>query len=261
MPGVGAGLNWSGTRYCGTRSCLVSSKAGRRSRCRVGWPMESGSKVISHESIYRFIYAQMARKKDYSWRYYLPHAKSKRGRRSRKGHSPASFMALRRPITERPQSAADRRTPGHWEADLMLFRTYGHAVLTPPRTPLPHPHCPQTPGKASRPIAQGHVPGVGSVASPMAPDRHLRQRHRVRPPLPSPRPGHPDLLLRYPLPLAEGRCGERHRPAAAYPAPARPTWRHCPRSGSPGCFRPTTSPASAWVTKPRRKSSWIACCT
>ena len=116
--------------------------------------MESGSKVISHESIYRFIYAQMARKKDYSWGYYLPHAKSKRGRRSRKGHSPASFMALRRPITERPQSADDRRTPGHWEADLMLFRTYGHAVLT-----LHERHSRilialRPPGKASRPIAQ-----------------------------------------------------------------------------------------------------------
>ena len=34
-------------------------------------------------------------------------------------------------IAERPQSAADRRTPDlDWEADLMLFSTYGHAVLT-----------------------------------------------------------------------------------------------------------------------------------
>ena len=125
--------------------------------------MESGSKVISHESIYRFIYAQMARKKDYSWRYYLPHAKSKRGRRSRKGHSPASFMALRRPITERPQSADDRRTPGHWEADLMLFRTYGHAVLT-----LHERHSRilialRPPGKASRPIAQAMSQVLGQL--------------------------------------------------------------------------------------------------
>ena len=37
--------------------------------------------VISHETIYRFIYAQIARKKDYSWRHYLPRAKAKRGRR------------------------------------------------------------------------------------------------------------------------------------------------------------------------------------
>ena len=94
-------------------------------------------------------------------RYYLPHAKSKRGRRSRKGHSPASFMAWRRPITERPQSADDRLTPGHWEADLMLFRTYGHAVLT-----LHERHSRilialRPPGKASRPIAQARSQVLG----------------------------------------------------------------------------------------------------
>ena len=35
--------------------------------------------VISHETIYRFIYAQMARKTEYAWRHYLPQAKAKRG--------------------------------------------------------------------------------------------------------------------------------------------------------------------------------------
>ena len=64
--------------------------------------LEQGRKVISHESIYRFIYGQLARTKDYSWRHYLPRAKSKRGWRGRKGGSPASFMAHRRPVAERP---------------------------------------------------------------------------------------------------------------------------------------------------------------
>ena len=115
--------------------------------------MESGKRVISHESIYRFIYAQMARKKDYGWRHYLPRAKSKRGWRGRKGGSPTSFMAMRRPIAERPQSAADRRTPGHWEADLMLFSTYGHAVLTMHERYSRILIALRPPGKASRPIA------------------------------------------------------------------------------------------------------------
>ena len=115
--------------------------------------MESGKRVISHESIYRFIYGQMARKKDYGWRHYLPRAKSKRGWRGRKGGSPASFMAMRRPIAERPQSAADRRTPGHWEADLMLFSTYGHAVLTMHERYSRILIALRPPGKASRPIA------------------------------------------------------------------------------------------------------------
>ena len=53
--------------------------------------LEAGRTVVSHETIYRFIYAQIARKKDYSWRHYLPRAKSKRGWRGRKGGNPASL--------------------------------------------------------------------------------------------------------------------------------------------------------------------------
>ena len=46
---------------------------------------EQGRKVISYETIYRFIYAQLARTRDYRWRRYLPRGKSKRGCRGRKG--------------------------------------------------------------------------------------------------------------------------------------------------------------------------------
>jgi transposase, IS30 family len=91
---------------------------------------EAGRNVISYESIYRFIHAQIARTKDYSWRHYLPRGKSKRGFRGRRGGSSASFIEGRIPVSERPAEAADRKTPGHWEADLMLFRKYGQAVLT-----------------------------------------------------------------------------------------------------------------------------------
>jgi len=91
---------------------------------------ERGRKVISHESIYRFIYAQMARTKDYRWRRYLPRGKSKRGFRGSRGASPASFIEDRIPVSQRPPDAADRNAPGHWEADLMLFSRYGQAILT-----------------------------------------------------------------------------------------------------------------------------------
>ncbi len=91
---------------------------------------ETGSPVISHETIYRFIYAQIARHKNYHWRHYLPRGKSKRGWRGRKGGSAALNMAHRRPLKERPEQVDDRQTPGHWEADLMLFAKYGQAVLT-----------------------------------------------------------------------------------------------------------------------------------
>lgn len=91
---------------------------------------ERGRKVISYESIYRFIYAQIARTKDYRWRHYLPRGKSKRGFRGRRGGSPVSFIKGRISVAERPPDATDRTSPGHWEADLMLFAKYGQAILT-----------------------------------------------------------------------------------------------------------------------------------
>ncbi len=85
---------------------------------------------VSHESIYRFIYTQIARTKDYSWRLYLPRAKSKRGLRGRKGGSAASFMQKRVGIDQRPPEVLTRETCGHWEADLVMFAKYGQAILT-----------------------------------------------------------------------------------------------------------------------------------
>jgi IS30 family transposase len=90
---------------------------------------EQGCKVISHESIYRFIYAQLKRTKDYTWRHYLPYRKSKRGWRGRKGGSPALFIKERVPINKRPKYISKRASAGHWEADLMLFSKYGQALL------------------------------------------------------------------------------------------------------------------------------------
>jgi IS30 family transposase len=107
-------------------------------RLRRGWSpqqvagrlaREHGRVIVSHETIYRFIAAQIARTKDYRWRLYLPRGKSKRGFRGRKGGSPAVHIKNRVSIALRPMAAADRGNPGHWEADLMLFRTHGQAVL------------------------------------------------------------------------------------------------------------------------------------
>ncbi len=84
---------------------------------------------VSHETIYRFIYAEIARTKDFSWRHYLPRAKSKRGWRGVRGGSPASFMKHRLSIAQRPSEADARNVPGHWEADLMAFAKYGQFVL------------------------------------------------------------------------------------------------------------------------------------
>ena len=220
-------------RWCGSQ---LERDDGLRERVlsglRQGWSPEQvagrlarqdGRQVISHETIYRFIYAQMARKKEYSWRHYLPRAKGKRGRRRRRG-SPASFIALRRPLTERPQAAADRLTPGHWEADLMLFKTYGQAVLT-----LHERHsrlliAVRPAGKAAAPIASAMASILEPLPSQWRPEHHLRQRHRVCSPSSATRARYRDLLLRHALALAEGRRRERHRPHAPPACRARPTW-------------------------------------
>ena len=85
---------------------------------------ERGKQVISYESIYRFIYAQIARTKNYAWRRYLPRGKAKRGYRGRKGGSAALRIAGRVPIGERPARFSDRANAGHWEADSMQFSDY-----------------------------------------------------------------------------------------------------------------------------------------
>src|SRR5215203_43 len=90
---------------------------------------ECKRQVISYESIYRFIDSQIRRTQDYSWRHYLPRAKSKRGWRGCKGGSPVDHIQGRVSIDQRPAYIDKRRQPGHWEADLMLFAKYGQAVL------------------------------------------------------------------------------------------------------------------------------------
>jgi IS30 family transposase len=126
---------WRGSRLL--RDPDLQTRVLDRLAC--GWSPEQvagrlardhGRTVISHESIYRFIAAQIARTKNYAWRLYLPRAKSKRGCRGRRGGSSALHIKDRTPIHRRPAEAADRLDPGHWEADLMLFAAYGQAVLT-----------------------------------------------------------------------------------------------------------------------------------
>ena len=115
---------------------------------------EAGHSVISYESIYRFIYRQMARKKDYAWRHYLPRRKSKRGwRRRRDRRSATVFIQQRRPLSERPPAAADRSAPGHWEADLMHFGNRGPAVLALCERRSRLLLLRRTPGKAAEPVA------------------------------------------------------------------------------------------------------------
>lgn len=86
--------------------------------------LEQGKTIVSHETIYRFIHAQIARTKNYAWRHYLPRGKAKRGYRGRRGGSAARTIQGRVSIGKRPAQFSDRTNAGHWEADSMQFAGY-----------------------------------------------------------------------------------------------------------------------------------------
>ena len=152
-PGAGAAPDWNATGKLRQR-VLAGLKAGWSPEQVAGrLALEAGRRVISYESIYRFIYAQLARKKDHSWRHYLPRAKSKRGWRGRKGGSSATFIQLHRPLSQRSPDADGRHTPGHWEADLMQFGNRGPVLLTLQERSSRLCFIRKLPGKAAEPVA------------------------------------------------------------------------------------------------------------
>src|SRR6266702_7451921 len=80
-----------------------------------GWlGRHKGGTTISHESIYRFIYAQIRRTNDGTWRNYLPRAKYKRGWQRRRKRSSDDLIKGRVSIALRPTAVDSRRTFGHW---------------------------------------------------------------------------------------------------------------------------------------------------
>ncbi len=109
---------------------------------------------ISHESIYRFIYGQIRRTNDGSWRHYLPRAKGKRGRRRRSSRSSVDLIKGRGSIALRPPEVQRRHTFGHWEADLMLFAAPGQAILVSQERKSRALLSAKQPGKAALPAAE-----------------------------------------------------------------------------------------------------------
>ena len=108
------------------RDCVGKSLAMGHSPEQIAGRLarQHGRVIISHESIYRFIYHRAAQKD--SWYRLLPRHKRARGRQR---HTSASFIKQRRSITERPAEAQGREAAGHWEADFMLFARCGQGLL------------------------------------------------------------------------------------------------------------------------------------
>lgn len=132
-------------------------------RLRGGWsPQQIAGRLterkaetrISHESIYRFIYDQIRRTNDGSWRHYLPRAKHKRGHRRRSSRSSVDTIKGRVSIALRPVEVEHRHTFGHWEADLMLFAAPGQAILVSQERKSRALLFARQPGKAALPTVQ-----------------------------------------------------------------------------------------------------------
>lgn len=130
-----------------------------RDRLAMGWSPEQiagrlarehGGTLISHESIYRYVYHRSAQK-DY-WHRLLPKAKSRRGRLGQRGGSPVEHIQHRVPLRLRPAEVETRRQPGHWEADLMLFSRYGQAVLVTHERTSRLTRVVRQPNKAAQPV-------------------------------------------------------------------------------------------------------------
>jgi len=128
------GRRWTGSkleRQPALRSTVLNNLTMGMSPQQISGRLarERGCNVISYESIYRFIYAQIKRTSDSVWRNYLPRRKYRRGHYRAKSRSSASFIKKRVSIHERPEHIAKRSGIGHWEADLMLFSQQGEILL------------------------------------------------------------------------------------------------------------------------------------
>jgi transposase, IS30 family len=127
-----------------------------------GWlARRDGGTLVSHESIYRYIYHRSAQK-DY-WHRLLPRAKFRRGPPGRRGGNPVDRIKRRRSMQERPSIANERQEVGHWEVDLMLFARYGQAVLVVHERLTRFTKIFRQPSKAAKPVLERLLAFFGNL--------------------------------------------------------------------------------------------------
>lgn len=107
-----------------------------RDKLAMGWSpeqiaawltQEHPTMSISHESIYRFIYHRSNQRDP--WHHFLPCRKSYRRRRVKRSGCALLRIKDRVSIHQRPPHIEGRQEAGHWEADSLLFRRSGQALL------------------------------------------------------------------------------------------------------------------------------------
>lgn len=93
-----------------------------------GWlARQYGARMISHVTIYRYIYYRCAQK-DYLFQL-LPRKKSRRGKMRKAGQRVCGKFPQYTALAERPEPANTRKQAGHWEIDMMQFSKAGQSLL------------------------------------------------------------------------------------------------------------------------------------
>lgn len=198
-------------------------------RLEIGWSPEQiagrlrlgGSGVrVCHETIYRFVYGKHGQARDL-FRFLPEHRRRRRPRRARRRHERFAPDALA--IRHRPAEIAAREEFGHWEGDLVLFRKeHGRANLTTlvERTTR-FAVLMRNNDRTSKPVMNQIIDGLGtlprharrSFTFDRETEPEVRAQQRVRSLARAERrPAEPDLVLRSPVPVAEG-SGREHQPA------------------------------------------------
>lgn len=161
---------WSGSKL--DRDAELRGSVLDQLRC--GWSPEQiagrlkgASRSVGAETIYRFIYGQITRHNDFTWRNYLPRAKSRRGWRPSRGGSSALHMKHRIGLSARPAEVLERTSPGHWEADLMAFSRYGQNILMLHERMSRALIGARLPSKQAEPVASALVAALRSLPAPL----------------------------------------------------------------------------------------------
>lgn len=109
---------------------------------------------LSHEAIYAWIYSPPQRTEKL-W-CYLPRAKAKRGLR-RPRRFKGTTIPYRKSIHERPLDVAFRKTFGHWEADLMVFKKSSQSILVATERKTRFILAKQLPSKTSDAVVKAEI--------------------------------------------------------------------------------------------------------
>ena len=246
------------SRTRATRARLSPEQIAGRMQLR-----QRGRTRSRHETIYRFIYAEIARTKDYSWRHYPPPRQKQtrmarpRGRKSR----PASFRAVL-PCRTRSRSPRSQRARalGGRSRQLRKIRT---ARSHPPRAHLPHSPRQQAEKQDRRPHRRASL----RLARDYCPTNLRRTltfdngtefaRHYASA---QPSASKPSSAI----PTRPGRkaASKTPRPIAPVSAAQNRSRHHLAASTSTDCSAPTTlPPESALTSEPQPRSSSSNCCT